>query len=355
MKSDKQEEGIFKHTALGGTFDRLHKGHRRFLNKAFSISEEVSVGITDDKFAFMIHQDSRLEPFSTRQNQVQNYLKDQGFGSRAQLIELSDPFGPTIKDKSLEALVVTSKTLQNGHELNRHRQKNGLSPVKIITQPIIRAADRKGISSQRIRKGEIDREGVVFFQQLRDSTPISLPIRLRSAFREPFGKIFPSVGRNIYQSMQNVADYAEDRDLSPLIAVGDLVTHSLLKLDESPRISIADFKVQRKKRFSTISDIGPLDHLQAAEVKNPPGIITKKLSKLVHQALNLDSSSVILVDGEEDLAALPCMLLAPLDAAVIYGHFQHGIIVVEITEEKKHQALRLLQELKRVTQTQADA
>jgi len=37
--------------ATGGTFDVIHKGHMELLEKAFSISSNVIIGLTSDELA----------------------------------------------------------------------------------------------------------------------------------------------------------------------------------------------------------------------------------------------------------------------------------------------------------------
>ena len=41
----------FNLVALGGTFDIIHSGHIALLDKGFSISEKVIIGLTSDSFA----------------------------------------------------------------------------------------------------------------------------------------------------------------------------------------------------------------------------------------------------------------------------------------------------------------
>jgi len=148
--------------------------------------------------------------------------------------------------------------------------------------------------------------------------------------------------------MEPVAAEIHRRDLHPILSVGDLVTHALLKIGEEPKIVIIDFMVQRQKRFSTLSDIGSLSHYSTQAVRNQSGTIAKKLVLVIHKAF-IQKRSAIVVKGEEDLAVLPCILLAPLGSVIIYGHFQEGIIAVEVTEKKKQESLKLLQQLTRIS------
>ena len=51
---------------------------------------------------------------------------------------------------------------------------------------------------------------------------------------------------------------------------------------------------------------------------------------------------MIKVKGEEDLLALPAILLAPLHSIMLYGQMDMGIVMVEVTEEKKKEVMEIL-------------
>lgn len=348
----------FRKIALGGTFDRFHKGHRQFLKHALQISKKVTIGITSEEFAKKIHGSLNLQIFKERKNAVLNFLKQRSLLQRINIVILKDLFGPTTTDASLEALVVTRNTLKGAIGVNRVRRHNGLTPLKLVIFPLVKTEDGKGISSQRIREGEINREGVIFYHQLIETTPLRLPKQLRPTFREPFGTVIPgdpSDPNSINQGMKKALNLISKKKLDPIICVGDVVTHSILKLGKTPKLSIIDLLVQRVPRYKSVSELGPIAHLPRYKAVNPAGSITKKLVMITRKALQQNTPSVIQIRGEEDLAALPCFLISPLGSAVLYGHFQHGIIVVEVTEGKKAEALRLLQQLKRVVIAEADA
>jgi cytidyltransferase-like protein len=344
----------FNHIALGGTFDHFHKGHRQFLTYAFEISKRVTIGITSDKFAYKIHKDLKLQSFKKRKRKLLSFFKKHSLSKRSSIITLEDVSGATIADKTLQALLVTRNTLEGARSINLKRRENGMTSLKIIIYPLIKSADGKSISSQRIRGGEISREGVIFFRELINATPLRLPKQLRPTFREPFGTVISATPQKIDDGMKKALKFIKSKPLEPIICVGDVVTHSILKFKKTPKLSIVDLKVQRRIRYKRVSEIGPITDLPRYKVSNKAGSITKKLANSVHDALIKDSQSLIQVEGEEDLAALPCILLAPLGSAVIYGHFQHGLVVVEVTEAKKTEALKLLQQLKRVVVSEAD-
>jgi len=47
------------------------------------------------------------------------------------------------------------------------------------------------------------------------------------------------------------------------------------------------------------------------------------------------------VTGEEDLLALPAIVLAPLGSVVLYGQYDKGVVINEVTEELKKKKLWL--------------
>ena len=60
---------------------------------------------------------------------------------------------------------------------------------------------------------------------------------------------------------------------------------------------------------------------------NPAGHLTPSLIDAVEVALSNDESTIINVDGEEDLAPILIHCLAPIGTAVIYGQPKVGVVV----------------------------
>jgi cytidyltransferase-like protein len=151
----------YRLVAVGGTFDMLHKGHRALLEKAFEVGERVIIGVTSDAFARRLHKPHKVDPYEARMRALEDFLRERGYLHRASIVELSDPYGPAIEDGEIEALVVSEGTGHRGGEINRIRAAKGLRPLDLIKVDLVRAEDSKPISTTRIRRGEIDREGRV--------------------------------------------------------------------------------------------------------------------------------------------------------------------------------------------------
>jgi phosphopantetheine adenylyltransferase len=69
--------------------------------------------------------------------------------------ELSDPFGPTITDESITAIVVTKETESGGAAVNRRREEKGWAPLEVGVVDLLMDGEKKLSSSElRRRAGE---------------------------------------------------------------------------------------------------------------------------------------------------------------------------------------------------------
>jgi cytidyltransferase-like protein len=149
----------FRKVAVGGTFDELHKGHKVLLIKAFEIGERILIGLCTDEFARKLGKPHLTAPYEERLIELKVFLSGLGLLERAEIIPLNDPFGPTLSQSCIEALAVSKETKATAVKINENRKKAGLPPLKIVTINMVPAENCTPISTTRIRKGEIDREG----------------------------------------------------------------------------------------------------------------------------------------------------------------------------------------------------
>ena len=148
----------FKLVALGGTFDIIHKGHIVLLQKGFSISSKVIIGLTSDELA--TKKDKHLlHSYSQRFELLESTIKENFPNSHYEISKLDNDFGPAVLEDAVEALVVSEETTEKGKILNELRRQRHLSPVQIVSVPLILAKDGKRISTTRIKNSEIDSDG----------------------------------------------------------------------------------------------------------------------------------------------------------------------------------------------------
>lgn len=145
--------------AVGGTFDEFHKGHRTLILKAFEVGEKVLIGLCTDEFAKKLQKPHVTAPYEQRLEDLKRFLNEHGLLERAKIIPLNDVYGVTLSKGCVEALVVSRETEPTARKINEERRKIGLPPLSIIVIEMVTAENHKPISTTRIRRGEIDREG----------------------------------------------------------------------------------------------------------------------------------------------------------------------------------------------------
>ena len=150
---------MFNLVALGGTFDILHKGHDALISMAFQIGKKVIIGLTSNAFASKLVKEHDVYPYDVRKKNLLEYLNGKGWQGRYEIIELNDPYGPTVVEREIDALVVSEETLHTGLKINRIRYEKGFPHLVIVVVDMVLAEDGLPISTTRIRKGIIDKEG----------------------------------------------------------------------------------------------------------------------------------------------------------------------------------------------------
>jgi pantetheine-phosphate adenylyltransferase len=145
--------------AVGGTFDEFHRGHKVLLMKAFEIGSHVLIGLCSDEFVKKMGKPHTTATYEERQKELRVFLTSLGLTDKAEIVTLNDPYGVTVTDRCIDALVVSEETEKTAIKINQKRSEAQLSPLTIVTISMVPAENCKPISTTRIREGEIDREG----------------------------------------------------------------------------------------------------------------------------------------------------------------------------------------------------
>jgi uncharacterized protein (UPF0218 family) len=161
---------------------------------------------------------------------------------------------------------------------------------------------------------------------------LELPRGLRDELKEPLGRIYTDTAALL-------ADAGD-----PIIAVGDMVTYHLVEGGRVPDLALVD---ERTKRSAVDEDvtaaIGGFDRELA--VTNPAATLTAALLDALRDGLDGDGTTLVDVDGEEDLATLPVVLAAPAGASVVYGQPDEGMVLVDCDDTARERARDLLERM----------
>ena len=317
----------YQHVALGGTFDLLHKGHRKLLFLAFENGHKVSIGLTTNQMVATLNKAAH-QNYQIREKELVTLLYNHNLNKRARIIPLNDIYGSTLTDPSIEALVVSNETLSGANSINKKRAELNLKKLEIIVCPTILATDRKPITSGRVRTGHISRKGHNYLSLLKKIANKRFSEEIRQKLKKPFGKVIKLTEKQL------ITNY-------PIITIGDISTKEVLRLKRQPDIAIVDFMVARRKKFNSLQSLGFQITNPDFRVVNPPGLLSRQALDILAKALNTKRKSIIKVSGEEDLITLAAILLAPLGTLVFYGQPHQGQVMVEVTEKIKEKVCRL--------------
>ncbi len=133
----------------------------------------------------------------------------------------------------------------------------------------------------------------------------------------------------------------EERKIATIIVVGDYTARRVLERGLDADVYILDNRIMRKPTRPV-----SLDLEQTIHVQNPAGEITEEAWMAVKQAIRLKKKTRVVVDGEEDLLTLPAILFSPIGSLVLYGQPMRGLVVVEVTKEKKVEIKRVIDKMK---------
>lgn len=143
----------YKKVAVGGTFDKFHDGHKKLLETAFEIGNEIEIGVTSNEFG---GRKGDIDSCKERMANLKSFFNDK---SNFSVTPLNDPYGTTVFDEEFDAIVVSEETKPTAIEINEIRKNKGMLPLDIIVVHFVLAEDGIPISSTRIRCGEINKKG----------------------------------------------------------------------------------------------------------------------------------------------------------------------------------------------------
>ena len=163
-----------------------------------------------------------------------------------------------------------------------------------------------------------------------------LPAELREQLQQPIGRLVDEAG------LLRLTAHGQS-----IVSVGDRVTYTLLRHGITPVLGIVDFLLERKPYPEEMREVLSQFGRIRLHVRNPGGMITDDLwaaIEFVYQRLK-NGPFCIEVDGEEDLASLAAIYLAPGGVTVIYGLPNKGVVVVKPTRSQKQKVKAVLDKM----------
>ena len=124
---------------VGGTFNKFHAAHKKLIDIALRVGDEVYIGVTSDEFARKAKKKKRgLKRFEQRAGALADYVED-----KATVFKLSDYAGPAL-DENMEAIIVSEETLPNALKINQERLAQGFGELAIFVIPMMSEKELEG-------------------------------------------------------------------------------------------------------------------------------------------------------------------------------------------------------------------
>jgi len=132
--------GGVEHVAVGGTFDRLHAGHRLLLAATAALAGRAAyLGVTDDALLAGKANRALLQPLAVRRDAAAAFLRSVRPGLAVTAGVLSDPAAPTAAetDPGVRGLVVSRETLAGARAINAGRARRGFAPLAVAVVGLV--------------------------------------------------------------------------------------------------------------------------------------------------------------------------------------------------------------------------
>jgi phosphopantetheine adenylyltransferase/dephospho-CoA kinase len=151
---------VFANSIVGGTFDRIHIGHKIMLSECVLLTtNRLLIGVTTQKLLKNKKLAELIEDFDVRCEHIKHFLRTISPDLEVSTVPLEDPFGPSISEPDYQCLIVSQETYKNGLIINEKRKENMLTELDIHVigivkedESVLNSGDEDKVSSSNERR-----------------------------------------------------------------------------------------------------------------------------------------------------------------------------------------------------------
>lgn len=112
---------------------------------------ELVVGVTGAAMLTKKKRADAIAPYADRERGVAEFLAAADPSLDARLVELADPFGPTVAEEAVDAILVSSETIPGARKINEMRAGKGWAPLDVL---VSRRSESASMSSTFLREAQ---------------------------------------------------------------------------------------------------------------------------------------------------------------------------------------------------------
>lgn len=151
---------VYSYVAVGGTFDRLHAGHKLLLSiSALHSLDKLRVGITGPELLAKKKHAELLQSFDVRRSQVVSFLRKlrQPDDLELEIEPIHEFSGGTDRIAEIQALCASPETLPAIPKINALRRERNLPDIVPIPIYYVGGSE-PSVSSSKLRALEVERK-----------------------------------------------------------------------------------------------------------------------------------------------------------------------------------------------------
>ncbi len=101
------EDNMYEHVVIGGTFDQLHSGHKMLISAAIlRAKKSLTIGVTDGVMIKTKKLWELIEPCHKRIEKLKQFLMDVEPRLEYNVVPITDPYGPTAYVPTLQVILL---------------------------------------------------------------------------------------------------------------------------------------------------------------------------------------------------------------------------------------------------------
>jgi len=143
-KIDNTNNKIYTQVVLGGTFDRLHAGHKILMTTALlRCTDRLTVGVTGQDMLKNKTLSELITPVQDRIEGVKEFVNQVRNDVQCNAVEIQNPFGPAIELPELECIVGSQETEKGCLAINSKRKEAGMNELDIHLIELVQDENRE--------------------------------------------------------------------------------------------------------------------------------------------------------------------------------------------------------------------